>query len=111
MHYADPVHSRIKIMLELKDDQTIAQNREILCRLVNNLEKARAKYKKFVDKFELVENDGDVCLYKKNFTDTQETYSILIPTLDEELKLLMRCHKEEFHETTDNQFTLLRDML
>jgi hypothetical protein len=39
---------------------------------------------------------------------------VLIPTVEEELELLVKCHREEFHEDVNNNVTtysFMRDML
>ena len=76
---------------------------------MNNPSKASQKFKKFQEKFMLDLYGGELCLYRRQTTNWDDNYYVLIPTVEEELELLVKCHREECHDQDGASF--MRDML
>ena len=79
--------------------------------LMNNPAKAIAKFKKFQENFSLQYDGDELCLYRKQAHHSDHSFMVLIPTAEEELELIVKCHREEFHEDNGGGYTFMRDML
>ncbi|TNV82961.1 hypothetical protein FGO68_gene17583 [Halteria grandinella] len=118
MYYADPVYSRVRILLELNNDQANEAKKDMMTKLMNDPARASSKFKKFQSSFLLQYDGNDWCLYRKANSMSDHTYMVLIPTIEEEVELLVKCHREEFHEdgmmrnqNTELSMSFMRDML
>jgi hypothetical protein len=89
----------------------------MMTKLMNDPARASSKFKKFQNTFSLSYDGKDWCLFRKA-TGLDLTHMVLIPTLDEEVELLVKCHREEVHEegmaaqaNSELSLAFLRDML